>query len=57
MLWITNNLSTLLVSGLILFIVSLIIRKMIKDKKSGKSGCGCGCQGCALADKCRGNIK
>ena len=57
MLWITNNLSTLIVSGLLLFVVVLIIRKMIKDKKSGKSscGCGCGCEGCALSDKCKSN--
>ncbi|MBR2900675.1 MAG: FeoB-associated Cys-rich membrane protein [Clostridia bacterium] len=57
MLWITNNLSTILVSALIVFAVVLIIRKMIKDKRSGRSalGCGCGCEGCALSDKCRGN--
>lgn len=57
MVWLTNNLSTILVSALLAFAVALIIRKMIKDKKSGRSscGCGCGCEGCALSDKCRGN--
>ena len=33
-------------------VVALIIRKMIKDKKQGKSGCGCGCSGCAMKDSC-----
>ena len=25
---------------------------LIRDKKSGKGGCGCGCESCALHGKC-----
>jgi hypothetical protein len=25
---------------------------MIRDKKAGKSSCGCGCANCAMAGKC-----
>lgn len=32
--------------------VAAVIIKKIKDKKAGKSGCGCGCSGCALKGKC-----
>ncbi len=57
MVWLTNNISTILVLILLVLAVVLIIRKMINDKKSGKSvcGCGCGCESCALSDKCKGN--
>ena len=43
--------ATWIVSGVLLLIVGAIVVKMIKDKKSGKSGCSCGgdcscCKGC-----------
>lgn len=25
---------------------------IIKNKRSGQSGCGCGCSGCAMRDEC-----
>ena len=33
-------------------IVAGITVKMVKDKKSGKSSCGCGCASCALRYEC-----
>ena len=36
-------------------IVSMIVIKMVKDKKAGKSSCGCGCASCALNGKCHKN--
>ncbi len=51
--WLQNNWSTLFVGAIMLVIVGLIVMKMIKDKRSGRSiGCGCGCKDCALSDKC-----
>ncbi|PWM68080.1 MAG: FeoB-associated Cys-rich membrane protein [Eubacteriales Family XIII. Incertae Sedis bacterium] len=32
--------------------VILIVRKMIRDKKAGKSSCGCGCSSCPNSDFC-----
>ena len=43
--WITENLGTILVVGLILW-------KMHRDRKSGKGGCGCGCSSCSMRDGC-----
>ena len=42
---------TIIVGGILTAIVAAVIWKMIKDKKSGKSGCSCGgdcscCKGC-----------
>ena len=43
----TNIFSTLVVLVILIFIVVMIIRKMIKDKKAGKSiQCGCDCKKC-----------
>ncbi|MDD2970810.1 MAG: FeoB-associated Cys-rich membrane protein [Lachnospiraceae bacterium] len=37
---------TIIVGAALLVIVGLIVRKMIKDKKAGKSSCGCNCAEC-----------
>ena len=45
MLWLTENLATILVSLVVLALVTLVIAGMIRDKKKGKSvTCG-GCSG------------
>lgn len=51
--WLISNLGTIVVSIILILIVFLIIRSMIRDKKSGKSSCGCGCEGCAMRGKCK----
>lgn len=45
--WLLGNLSTILVSIVLLAVVAWIIYGMIKDKKQGKSSCGGNCSGCA----------
>lgn len=38
---------TAIVGGALLIVLSLIIRKLVKDKKQGKSiQCGCDCRQC-----------
>ena len=42
-----------IVVGLVLaLIVFLAIRHLVKNKREGKSSCGCGCQGCPRAGYC-----
>lgn len=52
--WFADNLGTIVVTLILIAIVALIIAKMIRDKKSGKSngGCGCGFEHCAMHGKC-----
>lgn len=45
--FIISNLATIIITLLLITIVSFIIRKMIKDKKQGKSCCSGGCAGCS----------
>lgn len=39
------------VGTLLGIVVLFVIRKIIKDKKSGRSSCGCGCEGCSGCDR------
>lgn len=48
--FITNNISTIIVGLIVLFIVILIIKSMINNKD--KSSCGGGCLGCPNACMC-----
>lgn len=50
--WITENIGTILISAGLLLIVVLIIVKLVKDKKTGKSSCGCNCAHCAMSGSC-----
>ena len=50
--WITENLSTIIVSLVLVLIGAAIIRKLVRDKKKGKSSCGCNCAHCAMAGSC-----
>ena len=50
--WITANLGTVAVILILVGIVTAIIAKMKKDKKQGKTSCGCGCEHCAMHEMC-----
>jgi flagellar biogenesis protein FliO len=52
LLWLETNLGTILVALVLIAIVALIVRKLIRDKRSGRSSCGCGCANCAMHGKC-----
>ena len=43
---------TVIVGSVLAVIVGLLIWKMIKDKKAGKSSCGGNCSHCAMGGTC-----
>ncbi len=47
--YIVNNLSTIIISLVLVGILALIVVGMYKDKKAGKSSCGGDCQNCPSA--------
>ncbi|MCQ2528685.1 MAG: FeoB-associated Cys-rich membrane protein [Saccharofermentans sp.] len=55
--WLAENLSTLVVVVILVAIVVLVVRKLISDKRQGKSSCGCGCSTCAMSDSCHSDQK
>ena len=53
--WLANNIGTIAVGAVVAAIVTVIIVFMVKDKKQGKTTCGCGCKDCPMAGKCGKN--
>lgn len=52
--WLSENWATIVVSIVFFGLLIAIAIKLIKDKKQGKSSCGCACKGCAMCGKCHG---
>ena len=55
--WLAANWVNILVIALVAVMVFFAARSLIKDKKAGKSSCGCNCANCALAGKCHSQNK
>ena len=50
--WFAENAGTLVVSLLLTALVARIIFKLRRDRKQGKSSCGCNCGCCPMAGTC-----
>ena len=50
--FITANIGTIVVGLIVAAIIAIVIYGMIKDKKNGKTTCGCGCANCAMKGTC-----
>ena len=50
--WLMDHLATILISLALLAVVVLIVRHFVRQKKQGKSSCGCNCANCAMHGKC-----
>ena len=55
--WLSANWVNIVIIAAVNALVVLAIVSMARDKKAGKSSCGCSCSGCALADKCHSVAK
>ena len=45
--WLSANLADIVVAVILLAAAALAVRTMIRNKKAGKSSCGCDCAGCS----------
>lgn len=52
MIFLLNNGSTILIGLGLLVVVALILFKLRKDCKNGRSSCGCDCGNCAASGMC-----
>ena len=50
--FIIKNLSSIIICAVLLAAVVLIILSLHRNKKQGKSSCGCGCSSCAMSQIC-----
>ena len=55
--YIASHMGYIVVFLVLVLIVTSIIIRMVKDRKSGQGGCGCGCKGCANAPYCHPQAK
>ena len=55
--WLGNHIGTIAVAAVVAGILVALAVKLIRDKKNGKSGCACGCGGCAMRDQCHASKK
>ncbi|MCR5328740.1 MAG: FeoB-associated Cys-rich membrane protein [Saccharofermentans sp.] len=55
--WLASNWVNILIIALVAIAVFFAARSLIKDKKAGKSSCGCNCSHCAMAGKCHSQHK
>ena len=51
--WLLSNAGTLVVLLILAGIVAGIVISMIRNKKKGKSSCGCPCEDCVMHDRCK----
>ncbi len=57
LIWVAKYLPTVLICAALVVVVGLIIFSLIRDKRRGKSSCGCNCAHCAMAGSCHGQKK
>lgn len=50
--WISENIATIVICIVLIAAVTAIIVGMVRDKKKGKSSCGCGCADCPMSNSC-----
>ena len=50
--WIGENAGTIVASIALIALVTGIVIRMRKDKKQGKSSCGCNCGCCPMSGSC-----
>ncbi len=50
--WISANAGTLVLCILLLAVVAWIVRSLLRQRKQGKSSCGCNCAHCAMHGSC-----
>ncbi len=50
--WISENLATIIICTILTAIVEAIIFSLVRNKKKGKSSCGCGCSTCPMNGTC-----
>lgn len=50
--WITGNIATILICTVLIAVVAAVIAGIVRDKKKGRSSCGCGCASCPMSGSC-----
>lgn len=52
LIWFSENIGTIAISIALIAMVAGVIAVMVKDRKKGKSSCGCNCAHCPMSGSC-----
>ena len=52
MKWFIQNWATCVVIAASAALVTLAVIKIVKDRRAGRSSCGCGCSSCPMSGSC-----
>lgn len=52
MSWLAENAGTIIICIILVAVISFILYNMIKNKRKGKSSCGCNCSNCPAGGAC-----
>ncbi len=55
--WLAANWVNIIILAVVGGLIALAVIVLVKDKKAGKSSCGCNCANCAMAGKCHSAAK
>ncbi|MDO4845708.1 MAG: FeoB-associated Cys-rich membrane protein [Oscillospiraceae bacterium] len=50
--WLHENIGTIVVALALAAVVALVVFRLHRDRKSGKSSCGCNCGSCPMSGSC-----
>ena len=50
--WLSENIGTIVICALLVLIAAAILISLIKNKKKGRTSCGCGCSNCPMSSSC-----
>lgn len=57
--WFSANMANIIIIVLLVLVIGSAVRRMIRNKKAGRTSCGCGCASCngGCAGGCAGGGK
>lgn len=53
--WISENTGNIIAMVILAAVVAAIVINLVKQKKRGKSSCGCSCGSCPMKNSCHSN--
>ena len=55
--WISANTGNIIAIVILAAVVAAIVTNLVKQKKRGKSSCGCSCSSCPMGGSCNSNSR
>lgn len=50
--WISQNLANIVICFVLILAVAFAVASLVRNKRKGRSSCGCNCSGCAMSGAC-----